>query len=125
MDPALCTPEVSVVIAHEIFHRAITRYHATNIVEIQAVFAGRFRCATVDRWGWLTRAWPLLASVLPAASRECWPAPTQRMVADVCERMRQRGHHCNRRITVDDLGQRVPLDERRAWVLRLSAASGY
>ena len=116
LDPALCTPEVSVIIAHEIYWRAVTRYNAATIVDLQAIFAGRFRCTTVDRWGWLARAWPVLAPVLPAASRECWPTPTARMTSDICERMQARGHHCGRRITVADLGERVPLDERRAWV---------
>jgi hypothetical protein len=122
--PAFCTPEASIVVAHEIYWRAVTRYNATNIVEIQAIFAGRFRCTTVDRWGWLARAWPAIAWALPVAERECWPAPTARMTADICERMRARGHHCGRRITVADLGERVPLDGRRAWVLRQAARSG-
>jgi hypothetical protein len=114
--PAFCSPEASIVVAHEIYWRAVTRYNATNIVEVQAIFAGRFRCTTVDRWGWLARVWPAIAWALP--ERECWPAPTERMTLDVCERMRARGHHCGRRITVADLGERVPLDERRAWVFR-------
>jgi hypothetical protein len=118
LDPALCTPEASVLVSHEIMWRAVTRYHATTVVELQAIFAGRFRCTTVDRWGWLARAWPSIAWVLPAAVRECWPAPTARMERDICERMQARGYYCHRRITVDDLGERVPLDERRAWVLR-------
>jgi hypothetical protein len=121
-DPAFCTAEASVVVVHEIMWRAVTRYHAQTIVDLQAIFAGRFRCTTVDRWGWLARAWPSIAWVLPAAARECWPAPTARMVEDICERVRQRGHHCGRRITVDDLGLRVPLDERRTWVLRMAGS---
>ncbi len=119
-DPSFCTAEVSVLVSHEIYWRAVTRYHAETIVDLQAIFAGRFGCTTVDRWGWLTRAWPMLAAVLPGAERECWPMPTQRMTADVCERMAARGFSCYRRITVDDLGERVPLDERRAWVLRMA-----
>jgi hypothetical protein len=119
-DPSFCTAEVSVLVAHEVYWRAVTRYHAETIVDLQAIFAGRFRCTTVDRWGWLARAWPSIAWVLPVAERECWPMPTARMTADVCERMAARGHSCWRRITVDDLGERVPLDERRAWVLRVA-----
>jgi hypothetical protein len=119
-DPSFCSPEVSVIVAHELFHRAVTRYNAQTIVDLQAIFAGRFRCTTVDRWGWLVRAWPMLAVLLPGAERECWPMPTDRMTRDICERMAARGFSCHRRIAVDDLGERVPLDERRDWVLRLA-----
>lgn len=124
LDPALCTPEASIVVAHEIYWRAVTRYNAQTIVDLQAIFAGRFRCATVDRWGWLARVWPPLARVLPVAERECWPTPTPRMTADICKRMHARGHHCGRRISVADLGGRVPLEERRAWALRQAAKRG-
>lgn len=120
-DPAFCTPEASVIVAHEIYWRAVTRYNATNIVEIQAVFAGRFRCHVRDRWGWLARVWPPLALVLPVAERECWPMPTASMAADVCERMQARGFNCYRRVSAEDLGVRVPLDHRRAWVMRMAS----
>jgi hypothetical protein len=117
-DPAFCTPEVSVIVAHDIYRRAVTRYNATTIVEVQAVFAGRFRCHVRDRWGWLVRVLPVLASVLPEAERECWPMPTAGMAADVCERMAARGFNCMQRVTEADLGEHVLVDERRAWVLR-------
>lgn len=120
-DPAFCTPEVSVVVAHEIYWRAVTRYQADSIADIQAIYAGRFRCRVSDRWGWLTRAWPLLARILPSV-RECWPAPSPRMEADICQRMADRGFNCHARITAADLGERVPLPDRRALALRQASA---
>jgi hypothetical protein len=119
-DPAFCTPEVSVVVAHEIYWRAVTIYGADSIADIQAIYAGRFVCEHHRQWAWLARLpWigPRLAPRLPTR-RECRPAPTSKMEARICERMAARGYNCHSIVRESDLGKRVPLEGRRGWAVR-------
>lgn len=123
-DPAFCTPEASVVVAHEIFWSAVTRYGADSIADVQAIYAGRFRCAEIDRWAWVARIGllgPIVHRRLPKPRSECMPAPTARGEANICQRMVDRGFNCHARIGLADLGRRLPIDERRAWALTQAA----
>jgi hypothetical protein len=43
-EPAFCSPEASVLVALDIVRRAQVTWGARNLLEVQAVFAGRFRC---------------------------------------------------------------------------------
>jgi len=101
LEPALCTPEVSTAIAHEIVWRAVTRYGARNLVEVQAVYGGFVECRSGD-----------CSFTLPAAKRRRF-----------CERLSGYGHSCWAPVTERDLGRRQSTEERRAWALGLARAS--
>lgn len=129
-DPKFCQPEVSVLVALEIMRRAIDRYNAVDIVGIQAVFGGHWRCERRDEYvrieagAWAsvavaTSRGRLFATPLDLAvglavgrsgSRECFPEPKS---LDICDRLRRRGYSCWEQIGVDSLGPRVRLGDRR------------
>jgi hypothetical protein len=102
-DPALCTPEASLMVAHAIVWRAVKRYHAESPLDVQAIYSGRWTCHTDPDTG----------------DRRCLADPNDRTVSAICSRMRDRGFSCYDFISRDDLGQHVPLRERRAWVERV------
>lgn len=83
-DPWFCSPTVSALVVLEIWRRAIARYHATTLAELQAVFAGRWH---VDEFG---RAWALRS---------------HRRDADWCHRLADYGVDCRRRVGRRDLGR--------------------
>jgi hypothetical protein len=92
---AYCTPEASTVVAHEIIWRAVTRYGARNLVEVQAVYAGAAKC----REGECTFDLPL------------------RRRRGLCSRMRARGHDCATPLTRRHLGKRLAAADRREWAM--------
>ena len=100
-DPMFCTPEASFVVAHAIMWRALTRYQATTILDVQAVYAGRWRC--VDT----------------AEGRSCFADPTRQTEKAICKRMQLRGFSCHQRVTRKDLGRKIPLAKRREFVEQL------
>ena len=102
-DPAWCTPEASLIVAHAIVWRAVKRYHAESLLDVQAIYSGRWECNTDA-----------------AGVRRCFADPNERTVSAICSRMRGRGHSCYSLITPDDLGKRVQLGNRRAWVERVT-----
>jgi hypothetical protein len=67
----------------------LTHHQRQLVPRVQAIFAGRFRCATVDRWGWLARAWPSIAWVprrrLEATCPQRPPSTTLDRSAPTCE----------------------------------------
>lgn len=97
-DPAFCTPEVSTSVVHEIIWRAVTRYGARNLVEIQAVYAGAVRC----------RDGACRFTISPARRR------------GLCARATRRGLSCWAPITTRDLGRRLGDEERRSWALGMA-----
>ena len=103
-DPAWCTPEASLVTAHEIVWRAFTRYNAENMLDAQAIF-GPFKkyCYADPNNG----------------RRRCYADPDYRTKRSICGRMGARGFSCHAKVTLKDLGVRVPKKERRAWVENL------
>lgn len=101
LEPALCTPEVSVAIAHEIVWRAVTRYGARNIAEIQAVYGGFVECDGGE-----------CLFTLPASKRR-----------SVCTRLARFGHDCSAPISRADLGRRLSKGQRRGWALGLARAA--
>lgn len=103
-DPMFCTPEVSLIVAHAIVWRAFTRYHATTMLDAQAVYGAQWRC--FENKG----------------KRTCTAAPNGRTEDAICGRMRHLGASCYAPITRKDLGRRVPLGERRQWVAEVLAA---
>ena len=105
-DPAWCTPEASLVVAHAVVWRAFTRYHARTMLDVQAVYAGRWTCHGEGR------------------ARECWPEPTPRTGRAICGRLQARGFSCDAPITRKDLGRRIPYGKRRAWVAAQVAPQG-
>lgn len=97
-DPAFCTPEVSTAVAHELIWRAVTRYGASTLLEVQSVYAG-----AVERRG---GAWLFTLS------------PRKR--DGLCRRLDAFGVDCRAPIGVEDLGRRLDADDRRAWALGLA-----
>lgn len=102
-DPMFCTPEVSVLVALDIIRRAITRYHAEDLLGIQAIYAGHWNCWE-DREG----------------KRQCRPDIRSH---NICDRMRMRGFACDVPITTKMLGPKVKLADRRAKAAELVAAA--
>ena len=121
-DPAFCTPEASFIVAHAIARRAVTVYGASNAIELQAVYGGGrgvTQCIIdgTPAWvfdapvlGWLARTFGARPE-----SRRCRVIPRRRHVDAVCKRMGDVA--CRRPLTIDDLGDPVPMAERRAWAL--------
>jgi hypothetical protein len=125
-DPAFCSPEVSVVVAHEIYWRAVTVYGADSIADIQAIFAGRFVCENVDHFAWLGRLpllGPVVARWLPGPVKDCRPDPTPEGEQDICERMAARGFNCHARVGASELGRRLSASERRQWAEGLARSN--
>lgn len=101
-DPMFCVPEVSAVVTLAIMRRAFVRYHAESIVDVQAIFGGRWRCG--------------------GEPRRCWADVTPRTVSAICGRLKARGHSCWAPVSLADLGRPIPYRERRAFAERVRAA---
>ena len=101
-DPLFCHPEVTAVVSLAIMHRAMQRYKAKNIVEIQAIYAGNWTCQGEGR------------------ERKCRARVTKR-TTNVCGRMSARGFDCWKTLTKKDLGRKIPMDERREFVADMIA----
>lgn len=116
-----CTPEVSFSVAHEIAHRAMSRYGASTIPEIQAIYAGSWLCADTGapRWWRHIPGLRWLAELLPPG-RECEPVVSLRVRRGTCERLAKRGFDCLTQLEVEDLGARVEFGRRHAWVVSLA-----
>jgi hypothetical protein len=99
-DPGFCTPEASALVAHEIMWRAVTRFGARNLVEIQAVYSGAVTCSDDG------------CRFRLAASRR----------RGLCSRLSAYGVDCSAPVTENDLGQRLTLKERREVALSLARA---
>lgn len=110
-EPAFCSPEASVIVALDIVRRAQERWGARNLVEVQAVFAGRFRCVEEE------------------GRRECFILVDPRRDANICTRLDQRGVDCRAPLRKRAAGRKLPLQQRpvlaaelaRAWSERESA----
>lgn len=97
----MCTPEYAHATARVIAQIAIDKYGAKNILDIQAVYAGRMGC--VGRTG------------------DC-PGWQQDMTSKICPRMAKRKFSCTTPITAKDFGVRVPYSERKLFAERVKAA---
>lgn len=101
-NPYFCSPEVSAVVALAIFHRAF-RYRARNILDIQMIYGGHFRCEEDGK------------------ERYCQITYPSRYVSDICARMRKRknaggrSYRCRQNVQKKDLGRVISLGERRAF----------
>lgn len=101
-NPAFCWPEVSALVALEVMHRAVHNWHAGNLVEIQAIYSGRFRKIVLED-----------GTVLRAPGRTTDP--------NLCARLARRGVSCLAPITAADLGRRVPKHRMREVAAELAA----
>lgn len=98
-DPMFCHPEVSALVTLAIMRRAIVRYEAGDLTEIQAIFGGSWDC-----WG-------------EGRDRMCRAHP--RRTRDLCTRMTRRGWSCYRPVRLRDLGREVKRRDRRIYAARL------
>lgn len=101
-EPAWCTPEASVIVALHIARRAITRWDAQNVSDIQAVFA--FRTIRTDEG-------------------ELLVAKDHRADERLCKAMRARGFGCRTPVKLKDVGRWVPVKDRPARTRELAAAA--
>jgi hypothetical protein len=103
-DPYFCSPEVSATVAHAIFWRAMIRYQADTVADIQSIYGGHWKChrdpMTGERAGCF-------------ASRDYGPD------SPLCRRMERRGYSCYTPIKIEDLGRKIPLRDRRKFALGL------
>lgn len=95
-DPAFCSPEASALVALEIAHRAVDRYEADDLVGVQSIFGGHWRCFQDKEAG---------------GGKVCYPSRQEDVV--LCAALGARGVDCFDKITKKDLGRRVPLKKRR------------
>lgn len=93
-DPAFCSPEASVLVALAIVRRAQVVWGARDLRDVQAVFAGRFRCVTEGE------------------ERHCFIIRDPRADADLCERLELHGVDCRAELPERAAGRRVLLRDR-------------
>lgn len=98
-DPAFCTPEVSLITAHAVVWRAFDRYNARDLVDVQAIYSGRWSAGT-DADG----------------EKIYYAEPSARTYKIICGRMEKRGFSCTQKMTKKDLGKKVRYRDRRGWV---------
>ncbi len=115
-DPDWCTPEASLVVAHEESWRAADHWGARSIPGIHAIYgAGVGGCSALRPMWW--RHVPGLAQLLRFVPRRSCRPGLPRHRPRLCSRLRARGHSCAATIGPEDLGRRLPLEERRAWAM--------
>ena len=91
-DPQFCRPAVSFLVFHAVVWRAVHVYHASDWVDVQAVYSGRF---TITADG-------------------SFPDPNERTERIICGRMEARGVSCYEPIGARDIGRKVRFGDRRA-----------
>ncbi len=106
-DPDFCVPEVSYAVAREIPIKAITVYHAKNVLDIQAVYSGRVGHA-----------------VMPNGKIWHYANPSDHTLAITCPGMKRRGFRCRTPITRKALGKSIPKRDRLEFVQGLLAKVG-
>ena len=99
LHPAICDPRVSAAIVQDISHDCVRRHGASTPWELQACFAGRFECIGNGVQG-----------------KQCTGEQQDRTTSAICDRMERRGFGCHQMITLRQLGRRLTLEEKRAWV---------
>ncbi len=115
-DPDWCTPEASLVVAHEVWWRAVDRWGAASIPGIQAIYGAGHGVCTASRPAWWRHV-PGLAWLLRyVPRRSCRPGPPRHRDR-LCSRLRARGHSCAATVGPGDLGERLPYEARRAWAM--------
>jgi hypothetical protein len=127
-DPAFCSPEVSFVIGHAIAWAAVERYGARNWVELQAIFGGGGRrvCFSerLPSVLWMFEHVPGLSwlTLFAPVDTTCEVLTLPRHAQAICSRLGQRDIECRSPLTVEDLGEKIPLEKRREWALARVAA---
>lgn len=91
--PAWCQPEASALVAMAIMRRALLRWPADDLAEIDAVFGGRFRTITTDEGAELR--------VLTRTDH-----------SGICWRLKKRGVRCRARVGLADIGRRTKNADR-------------
>jgi hypothetical protein len=102
-EPAFCSPEASVIVALAVVRRAQLLWDARNLIEVNAVFGGRFRCLT------------------EGDQRECFIIRDRARDRDICARLELRGVDCRAPLPKRAGGRSVPVQERPAAAAELAA----
>ncbi len=131
-DPMFCVPEVSAIVALDIVHRAVKKWGANSLTEVQAVYGGQFGCSSgrerLDPW---RRAFNRISAALshfgfsfgtfrPKVKRTCGLHVTPRTVR-VCRRLERYDVDCWAEIGEEDIGELPPMISRRELAARLHA----
>lgn len=95
-EPAFCSPEASALVALDIVRRAQERWGARNLIEVNAVFAGRFKCVEEE------------------GRKECFIVRNLAKDRDICMRLEKRGVDCRAELPKNAAGRRVPVRDRPA-----------
>jgi hypothetical protein len=101
-EPAFCSPEASVIVALDIVRRAQVRWGARDLRDVNAVFAGRFRCVEEE------------------GRRECFIERDVARDRDVCRRLELRGVDCRAPLPMRAGGRVVPVHQRPEVAAELS-----
>lgn len=112
-EPAFCSPEAATIVALDIVRRAQVTWGARDLRDVQAVYAGRFRC------------------VIEQGRPECFIVRDPAKDRDVCERLEQHGVDCRAPLPKRAAGRHVPVHKRpevaeglaRRWAERQESAS--
>lgn len=99
-DPAFCQPEVSALVALAVARRAHDRFGALDLVAVQSIYGGHWRCYEVE------------------GSRQCFP--TRVVNPRLCAALEHRGVGCHQRLGAEDFGRWTPVADRRALAERLA-----
>jgi hypothetical protein len=102
-EPAFCSPEASVIVALDIVRRAQITWGARDLQDVQAVFAGRFRCLREE------------------GREECFILRDPAKDRDVCERLEQHGIDCRSPLPRRAAGRHVPVHDRPRVAAELEA----
>lgn len=103
-DPAWCTPEASLAVARAIVRRAWVRYDAVDLLDVQAIYSGRWGCSTLG------------------GRRQCYADPSGRTRSIICGAMRRRGYSCHTKLKPGDFGKTIRKRDRAKWVDDMAAA---
>jgi len=102
-DPAFCSPEASVIVALDIVRRAQLTWGARDLRDVQAVYAGRFRC------------------MVELGRSECFIVRDPQKDRDICTRLEAHGVDCRAPLPKRAAGRQVPVRERPEVATELAA----
>lgn len=99
-DPDFCTPEASLAVARAIVRRAWVRYSVADLLDVQAIYSGRWGC-------WASSS----------GKRSCVADPSGHTRAIICKAMRTRGYSCHTKLKASDFGAPIRKHRRGQWAL--------
>lgn len=96
LEPAMCTPEASLIVVLDIVDRAQQRWGAKNLREVQSVYAGRTRSYVQDG--------KRIRTIVRDLKKD----------RGICDRLARRGVDCEAPLPPRAAGRRIPVQQRPA-----------